>query len=126
MLHLFMQQLMENYFSWHMWPLYCISERVKLEYYIHQMIFRCPWHITLLSLVNLFLHAFFCVWLSPMKVFQNYQQKNGNANRCTNCPLGTNSVRVTESCIVLEIHLYLTHAMCIYAWLANLYLELDI
>ena len=31
-----------------------------------------------------------------------------------------------ESCIVLEIHLYLTHAMCICPWLANLYLEMDI
>ena len=31
-----------------------------------------------------------------------------------------------QSCIVLEIHLYLTHAMCICAWLANFHLEMDI
>ena len=31
-----------------------------------------------------------------------------------------------QSYIVLEIHLYLTHAMCICAWLANFHLEMDI
>lgn len=53
LLHSFMQQLTENYFPLNISLLDCVFQRVKAVGCIHNMRFKCPWHLTSRPLLTL-------------------------------------------------------------------------